>query len=301
MLVDYSDSSSDGEAPSTPKDTEQRSKKRKAGEDVAPVEQRAGEPPPLPALFHSLYATSVRTSTTDDPALHAGRTRHVPHVVGNWPTHVYLEWYPSKSELAVLDHVIQKAGQLGNHTQSFLRSDLGVQLSLHISLSAPLVLKTGQRDPFQQSIGTKLSQSHVKPFAVGVTGLAWVANNDRTRFFLVLKLSKPENDELNHLLSICNTTARQFGLPQLYTDSASPPLRLRSNTEPKLADRSEAFHISIAWTLKEPDQQAQAYLVDLERDHLQSLMVSFSLLKLKIGNAVIDISLVHSRDVGNTG
>jgi len=78
-LVDYSDSEDEGasSAPAPP------AKKRKVGD--------SDELPPLPTAFHDLYSSTVRTSTQDDPSLHAGRERVTPHAEGHWPTHVYLE------------------------------------------------------------------------------------------------------------------------------------------------------------------------------------------------------------------
>lgn len=79
-LVDYSDSSEDEAAAPA---ASQQARKRKRSDQT--------QVPPLPASFHDLYSSTVRTSTRDDPSLHGGRKRILPHVEGNWATHAYLE------------------------------------------------------------------------------------------------------------------------------------------------------------------------------------------------------------------
>jgi hypothetical protein len=82
-LVDYS--SSESEEDKTSKSTHPLKRKRPS------LNQESSSLPPLPASFHDLYSTNTRTSTSDDPALHGGRKRQIPHVQGNWPSHVYLD------------------------------------------------------------------------------------------------------------------------------------------------------------------------------------------------------------------
>ncbi|RMZ85130.1 hypothetical protein DV738_g12, partial [Chaetothyriales sp. CBS 135597] len=95
---------------------------------------------------------------------------------------------------------------------SLLRSDLNVPLPLHISLSAPLTLRTEQKDAVAAAVEASVTRSGARPFVVSPTRLCWVSNSEGSRSFLVLKLSRPENEDLNRLLSACNASVARFGL-----------------------------------------------------------------------------------------
>jgi hypothetical protein len=90
-LVQYPDSESDeaDQSDAKPAQLEQAASrgalKRKRSESAQ------DDLPPLPAAFHDLYSTNARVSTSDNPSLHGGRKRAMPHVEGIWPSHVYLE------------------------------------------------------------------------------------------------------------------------------------------------------------------------------------------------------------------
>ena len=99
-LVTYPDSDSDTNVKS---DTEEeasshlvkRPRLENATENIAKHSPaRLSSLPPLPSNFHDLYASTTRVSLSDVPSLHGGRKRVIPHVEGNWPTHIYLECKP---------------------------------------------------------------------------------------------------------------------------------------------------------------------------------------------------------------
>ncbi|KAG4034940.1 hypothetical protein MFRU_002g02890 [Monilinia fructicola] len=327
-LVDYT-SSDDEEVVEKPnQDNEKAEKNSITGTSSSNHLKRkrnlssSSELPPLPSKFHDLYASTVRNSTRDDPSLHGGRKRVTPHIEGNWPTHIYIEWYPSTIESGLLSTLISKVVSFKRFDiQTFLTSDLGVPLPLHVSLSRTIGFSKDVKDTFLTSFEKAVKISGIRPFEIGFSGLAWVPNYEKTRWFLVLHLNRPENDALNKLLHVSNKIVEEFGQPPLYAKSRSSengttsrqPVqsakKLRSKAEQEkqifsdMIDLSDSFHISIAWTLLSPDQElidATERLVSNELTKVKHIQIHIEEVKAKIGNVVTNVPLPVSVTEGKS-
>ncbi|KAH7391414.1 U6 snRNA phosphodiesterase Usb1 [Cadophora sp. MPI-SDFR-AT-0126] len=314
-LVDYS--SSDGE------DNEQSSK-LESGKETSSLKRKHEEPsglPPLPSRFHDLYASTTRVSTRDDPSLHEGKKRVIPHIEGNWPTHIYIEWYPSTTEDASLSKLISALQKeisfdATSKVHSLVTSDVGVPLPLHVSLSRSLGFLAPQKDEFVDSLGRILKVSGIRPFNITLTGLKWVSNFEKTRWFLVLSIPKPESDGLNKLLYVCNSVVKQYGQPPLYPKPPTGPAftprqkqQKRKSQEQRrtsydkshsnmdwtdMQDATDALHISLAWTLQSPSKELLELTNAVAQNHLnllQQIAVKVDEIKCKVGNVVTSLPL----------
>jgi len=320
-LVGYSDSDDDSEQTGGKRGDGSKqgvavaatSKRKRSGRDEQPAQRAVRPAPSLPANFHSLYATQARASTSDDPSLHSGRQRQIPHLVGNWPSFVYLEWLPSEEDLVGLDQVIEQASKqmrtVSNSSiasvglQSSLRSELGVRLPLHISLSSPLTLTTDNKDAFQQELIEAIHNARTQAFKSKIFGVRWVSNFDETRHFLIMSLTKPEDDQFQTLLSTCNAVARSFGLSELYANKENHGVGVQKQCGARVEEENvtvspeadEQFHISIAWTLVKPT--SNACILDRElRQKLTDINIPVEDVLIKIGNIVSTVHLGEMRD-----
>lgn len=196
-----------------------------------------------------------------------------------------------------------------------LQSDLGVSVPLHVSLSRTLQIKTEDRETFLDTLSASLRRSAVPAFSFEFQGLKWVPNFERNRWFLVLSIKRPENDELNALLRACNQAAIDTGHPGLYTGGAGdgpmedvdqnhgPKRRKVDKNDPQPQDCSQYFHVSIAWNLAEPDAKWAALVQNIDiSKYIESPGATFDAVKVRIGNAVHNIPLVSKRPgLGKSG
>jgi hypothetical protein len=184
-----------------------------------------------------------------------------------------------------------------------LQNELGVALPLHVSLSRPLVLKTEQKDEFLPTLKKAVSGCGVKSFTTRLEQLQWHPNEDRTRWFLVLRVAD-SNDELMKLLRACNSVADSYDQPRLYEEDEPRHSKHKQGVQMNQERDSQAakkFHISIAWSLQRPTESGVTNAgksfgdgTDLPRS-VRSLSVGFGEVKVRIGQDVTSLSLDRKR------
>ena len=151
---------------------------------------------------------------------------------------------------------------------------------------------------------SSLRKAAVHSFHFKFQSLKWVPNFERNRWFLVLGIEKPAHDELNRLLNACNEATRRCGYPGLYigghgdgpmednTVNNVSKKRKSQQTDEDDTDRSDRFHVSIAWNLEEPDSEWISLVkrIDLS-EQVRPPAAAFDAVKARVGNVVHNIDL----------
>lgn len=155
--------------------------------------------------------------------------------------------------------------------------------------------------------------TNISSFDITFSRLDWVPNFEGTRWFLVLRLNVPDSNGLNRLLHACNKVVQEHGQPPLYTKTieknpqpmesfknASKVSRpfgsdVEGNSMQDVSDDvSDAFHISIAWTLEPPSLDLLKATESTAKDQFQDvkkMLVKVEEVKAKVGNVVTNICL----------
>ncbi|KAI5296771.1 hypothetical protein KEM56_005349 [Ascosphaera pollenicola] len=218
--------------------------------------------------------------------------------------------YPNANEIKPLECLIKDAAAVTSsgaqegdadavvEVRSLLYNDLGVQLPLHISLSRTLALSTESKDAFAETIKRLVCDSGIEPrFTLAVSSISWESNYEKTRWFLVLGIEKPPNDELNRLLRLSNTAAQSFGKPLLYENEATAKSAKQTST----VDHTNHFHISIAWTLQEPSAKGKERLSAIDLRRIKEMAIYFDCMKARIGNNVVTLPFSTRKNAQESG
>lgn len=159
-------------------------------------------------------------------------------------------------------------------------------------------------------------------FEICVRGLDWVANQEKTRWFLVLRIEQTPKNELARLLQISNSVVEKFGQQPLYDEPpllssisrprgqeqdlpakldtrATPGPRSRVMESGHTIDQSSRFHISIGWSLTPPAADLNLTLKNGTDVHKITYEFHISSVKVKIGNGVTAYSLPSKVETSN--
>lgn len=157
---------------------------------------------------------------------HGGRVRSFPHMRGNWPSFVHVPFSLEEHDLAscIVSYHQSLCTLLLPHGVGTLH--MADPLRVHISLSRTLPIRHHWIEPLVCSLKNCIG-GH-KRFIISFSGPEVYCNDEKTRSFIGLKVSKGHN-KLCALVRDVDECFSKFGLQPFYKDPV--------------------FHISVCWCL----------------------------------------------------
>ncbi|KAG4306138.1 hypothetical protein PORY_000126 [Pneumocystis oryctolagi] len=143
----------------------------------------------LPDFFFDLY--QVKPMMGDNPIFHEGRKRTHLNAKGCWPSHVYIRLTLTEELRSLLKKIHETCVLEGATLVSLLEDDLGISLSLHVSLSKPFMLTYDMIDSFKNIMKESLI---FESFDIDFSKISIFTNEDSSRIFLVIIVNTGEKN-----------------------------------------------------------------------------------------------------------
>uniref|UniRef100_A0A6T7VCR0 U6 snRNA phosphodiesterase 1 n=1 Tax=Pyramimonas obovata TaxID=1411642 RepID=A0A6T7VCR0_9CHLO len=225
-------------------------KKARPGPHEAASGEATEAAPPVPDAILNLFPPAANTAEA-----HQGRTRGFPHVVGNFPTHVFVRVaVPAKCKPALEALLVRLARAMPGlqptrpttNDPSLKRiannGDGWVNGEYHMSLSRTVAIRKHQQATLLRELRASLRRK-VGSFNVPLERLSVFVNDDRSRTFLAIE---PGNPGAGKLVGLIGRVDDAFALNDLQRFYADP--------KP---------HVSVAWVLGDREEELNALVAGL--------------------------------------
>ncbi|CAG8519543.1 5596_t:CDS:2, partial [Paraglomus brasilianum] len=246
--------SSEDEDDSTIQQTDIERKRQKTPREAMMASTNKGSGslnlPPVPNEIKELFPDPRKdyTKHIPDPSKHEGRIRTIPHVEGNFATHIHVRVKAPPEFLNLMRSLETYLKTHHTSIHSCSDNDSATELELHISLSRLIILKYHQIERFWNNLQSALGRP--KSFTMSFARIIQLMNDTRTCSYLALEVGMGTN-ELKSLLEKIDYVVGQFKQPTFY--------------------EKPRFHTSVFWSLNHLSEslceEAEAAFGDMIRDY----------------------------------
>ncbi|EDR13734.1 uncharacterized protein LACBIDRAFT_309043 [Laccaria bicolor S238N-H82] len=193
----------------------------------------------------------------DDPSLHQGRIRTIPHVDGQFASHIYIALPLGREQplLQLLRDILREAKESVPYLYEIGFTSEEKTSELHISLSRPIFLRVHQREDLKKALRALARRQ--KKFTLSFATFSELVNDEKTRTFLTMEVGAGHH-ELQNLAEALSPALQGIRQKEYYTNPR--------------------FHASIAWAhLDRPGNEDNLDLVTASPSKSSKLEIALDL------------------------
>lgn len=247
-------------------------------QSVAPNINRVKLPMPF------LDKADKKEANSEDPEAHQMRVRSIPHIEGNWASHVFIDckllnwmfmlsFYKSVNFLFYIlvplsENIKAKIGELTT-------DDLHLIESTHVSLSKTFIVRYHWIQNFHATLQEQFNGTSSQFQLQLSPEIVYFSNDDNTRHFACILLDERCRPIVTSIIQKVDKCLKEFNLPTYYENPSE--------------------HVSVLWKLSsftsEEKSQISSIITELFSSNKDDFKMLIEKISLKIGNKLMEIAL----------